>query len=306
MTCENMLGSYHDEEGTSMKVLVTGSAGFIGSALMDALVERGHAVRGMDKTRGMSTALPGMVRSVVRGLEPDMVVHAGASCSGQLSLREPEVDFVDNVVGTFNLLEALREWSPPTPVIFMSTMKIEKGEDGNVTPYGVGKAIGETYVELYHKLYGVPYIVNRPSSVYGPGQGGTEDGGWVTHFIRQAIRGEPIRLWVPETNSRDVLYIDDMVSLLVDQVENFELYANRDYTFGGGPDNELSIATLLKWLDAREFVEHVPAIPGDIARVVNQNVEINAVNGWYPRKPWPWGVSATYEWIRKQEMGVVS
>ncbi len=273
-----------------VKVLVTGAAGFIGTHLRWALQDRGHVVGSMDKRRGCSTAGLGLVRAKLTGFEPDLIVHCGASCSTAVSLRDPVTDFTDNVVGTFNVCEAARADS--IPVIFMSSVKVEPGADGKVAPLGLSKQIGESYLQLYRTLYELPYVINRPSTVYGPGQDGTSDSGWVTWFLRAAGQGAEITLNGDGTQSRDVLFIDDFVRLLVDQVEHFDLYEGSTYPVGGGPDNEVSLNELLGHLGYANVV-HQPRLAGDLQRVVTDNTHVSAVNGWRPRVHWRDGIERT-------------
>jgi nucleoside-diphosphate-sugar epimerase len=282
-----------------LRILVTGAAGFIGSVLVEAATKAGHYVAVMDKKWESSTAEPGYVEHRIRQHNIDIIVHLGASCSSQLSIRDPESDFTDNVVGTFRVCEAARKFD--LPVIFNSTMKVVRGRDGKITPYGESKLFGERYLDMYRALYGIGYVINRPSSVYGPGQVGTEDGGWVTHFMRCALQKKPIFLWAPRDNSRDVLYVDDHVRLLLDQVENFPQYANRTFSSGGGSSNELSIGELLDWLEKHVgtvIIKSASMLPGDVPRVVNSNADVTAVNGWKPEVHWTVGLTKTLEWMK--------
>lgn len=277
-----------------MKALVTGHEGFIGSHLMDRL---DHCT-GMDKKSGMSTANYPVLKEVVGEYHPDVIVHLGANCSSQISLRDPRLDFVDNVLGTFNVCEVARE-NGGIPVIFNSTMKVYPGEDGFITPYGASKQVGERYLHYWLDLYGVPFVINRPSSVYGPRQNGTEDGGWVTHFIQSAIKGKPITLFGDGTQSRDVLYVDDHVDLLVDQIEHFEKYQNQEFDSGGGVENELSLNELLNFLSYHN-VTQAPKLPGDVQRFVCDNQKVTAANGWKPKVSWAEGVQRTKQWFAQR------
>jgi CDP-paratose 2-epimerase len=275
-------------------ILVTGADGFIGRHLRRRL-SADHEAIGIDKITGVSTAdWPELERVILRR-HPALIVHLGANCSSQRSLRNPASDFLDNTVGTFNVCEAARLWE--LPVVYTSTMKVTPGEDRLITPYGMSKLVGELYLQMYAELYGVRCVVNRPSSVYGPGQDGTADGGWVTHFIRCAVAGKQIDLWVDPSNSRDVLYVDDYVDLLIDQVEHFDAYKGNTYNVGGGPDNELTIQQLLNHLRYHN-TRRVAGIPGDISRVVNDNRTVHAVRGWTPRVRWEEGVHRTMGWVR--------
>lgn len=302
------------------RVLVTGAAGFIGRALVAALSARGHVTIELDKAWGSSTAAQSEgsltpLQSVMRA-NIDVIVHLGASCSSQLSIRRPRLDFTDNVVGTFNVVEAARRHGN-IPIIFNSTAKIRPGTDGKITPYGQSKRTGEDYLRLYRDVYGLPYIINRPSSVYGPGQIGSQDGGWIAHFMRCALTDQKIRLWVSPNNSRDILYIDDHVRLLVDQVEHFADYAGfssgpfdswggepaqtigpvGEFWQGGGAENVVSIKDLLDWLNYRNY-ERVPTIAGDVPHMLCDNTAVSAVRGWIPAVHWRDGLARTMIWMR--------
>lgn len=278
------------------RVLVSGSAGFIGSHLCDRLAARGYEVRGMDKKTGSSTAdFAGLSRTVAE-FSPDLIVHLGANCSSQISLRDPMTDFSDNVVGTFNVCEVARLHGG-IPIIFNSSMKIYPGEDGIVAPYGQSKQVGEYYLRMYAKLYGVPFIINRPSSVCGPRQDGSEDGGWFTWFIRASLTNQPVVLFGDGTQSRDVLYIDDHIDLLLEQVSDFQRFANDDFDFGGGLANELSLNDLLDALDYHN-TSTAPKLLGDMQRFVCDNVKIGTVSAWRPKIGWRDGMQRTIEYFR--------
>jgi CDP-paratose 2-epimerase len=272
------------------KVLVTGHKGFIGGHLANEIPN----VLGMDKKTGLSTSNFDVLFREISRNTPDIIVHLGANCSSQISLRDPKLDFIDNVIGTFNVCEVARLYN--IPVIFNSTMKVYPGEDGLIVPYGLSKIVGEQYIKMYHDLYDLEYIINRPSSVYGPNQEGSEDGGWFTWFIKAYVENKTITLFGDGTQTRDVLYIDDCVDLLIDQIDNFELYKNNEYDFGGGPDNVLSLNQLLETLNYDRIIED-KKLPGDVQHFSNDNIEVNKINGWFPKVGWREGLERTKEWL---------
>jgi CDP-paratose 2-epimerase len=276
------------------KILVTGSEGFIGGHLYKRLDNGLDNVIGMDKKSYAPTSSYGYLNNMIEFNNPDIIVHLGANCSTQISLRDPRMDFIDNVIGTFNVCEIARQYN--IPIIFNSTMKVYPGEDGIITPYGLSKKVGEDYIKMYHELYGLEFIINRPSSVYGPGQEGSEDGGWFTWFIKAYVQNKTITLFGDGTQTRDVLYIDDHIDLLVDQIENFDLYKNNDYDFGGGPENVLSLNTLLETLDYSRIIED-KKLPGDVQHFANNNIAIGKVNGWEPKVNWQEGLERTKLWL---------
>lgn len=286
-----------------MRVLVTGAAGFIGGHLLRRLEAHGHTVTSADKRHGMPTSDLDAFQRTVEASEPEVIVHLGASCSTQVSLRDPAQDFIDNAVGTFNVAEAAR-LAGGIPVVFTSSVKVHPGPDGLIAPLGQSKLVGEQYLRLYGDLYGLPHVILRPSTVYGPGQDGSPEAGWVTWFLRAFWERKQITVHGDGTQSRDVLYIDDFARLLVDIVENFDAYQGRTYDVGGGPDNEVSLLDLLYGLETstgvRPDVVHDERLPGDLQRVVTDNTAISGVRGWKPTVPWMDGVRSTLDWIGEQ------
>lgn len=287
-----------------MRVLVTGAAGFIGNHLGRRLHTAGHEVLTDDKRWGTSTTSPVWLN--LRRLDGvDVIVHCGANCSTADSIRNPAADFVDNAVGTFNVVEGSRR-AGGIPIIFMSTIKVEPGHDGLVAPLGLSKRIGEDYLRLYGTLYDVPSVINRPSTVYGPGQDGTPDSGWFTWFIKASLTNQTIDLAGDGTQSRDVLYIDDMVNLLVDQVEHFWEYAAAGaarsvrpwYAVGGGAGNTVNLNELLETLDHTN-IRHVPRLPGDLDQVVSDIRHVRSVRGWQPTVGWRDGLNRTLTHLKE-------
>jgi len=275
-----------------MRILLTGALGFMGQHLHQKLLNLGHQVVPMDKKLGNSTS-----ENLFPDGKFDFIVHLGANCSSQISLREPSVDFTDNAIGTFNVCEFSRN-NGNIPIIFNSTMKVYPGEDGIIPPYGTSKLVGEMYLKMYQKVYGVPYVINRPSSVYGPLQDGSDDGGWVTWFIKASLTDKTINLYGDGTQSRDILYIDDMIDILVDEVKHFDLYKNNDFDFGGGIANELSLNQLLDYIDYHN-TQFNPKLKGDVQRFICDNKKIHELTGWKPKVTWQEGVNDTLKWFKE-------
>ena len=277
------------------RIVVTGYRGFIGSHLFDALSLTDCEVMGVDKREGTSTTDWETIEKIIK-FKPDIIVHLGASVSSQISTKDPLLNFNDNVVGIFNICEAAKILN--VPVIFNSSIKVYPGVDGKLTHYGISKQIGEDYLRFYQKNYGVPFVINRPSSVYGPRQNGTDNGGWVTWFIKASLENIPINLYGDGTQSRDIIHVEDHVRLLVDEIFNFDLYKNQDYDFGGGADNRVSLNELLDFLKYHN-TKTKKRLFGDIQEVFCDNTKITKVNGWVPLISWKMGVEATIPYYEK-------
>ncbi|WP_225825582.1 NAD-dependent epimerase/dehydratase family protein [Streptomyces naphthomycinicus] len=287
-----------------MNILVTGSSGFIGGHLYDQLAARGHTPIPMDSWAGTPTTDLDCLLRTIEYHHAEMIAHLGASCSTSHSLTDPTTDFHDNAVGTFNVAEAARR-AGDIPVLYTSTVKVYPGADGLVAPLGLSKKVGEEYLTLYRSLYGLPSVILRPSTVYGPGQTGTAESGWVTWFLRAFLTRQPITIHGDGTQSRDILHIADFTELLVDIVEHFPNYNRAEpYDVGGGPANEVSLLDLIKALEdatgTQHPVTHDARLPGDLQRVVTDNTAITAVRSWAPTTDWAAGVRETLDWLGRQ------
>jgi nucleoside-diphosphate-sugar epimerase len=281
-----------------VRVLVTGAAGFIGRHLVNALAAAGHIPVGIDRRWGQSTADRVALDRVMRAHPVELIVHLGAQCSTARSLTDPVGDFVDNALGTVEVCEASR-LAGGIPIVFTSTCKVIPGHDDRVAPLGMSKQIAEDYLGLYERLFNVPYVTLAPSTVYGPGQQASPEYGWVTWFAKAALTGQQIRVAGDGSQSRDILFLDDFVTLLVDIVEHFQAYRAHSDSFdvGGGPANEVSLVGLLNELDYHNTVS-VPRPMGDLQRVVSANSWLTDVRGWKPTVGWRDGLARTVEWLK--------
>ena len=175
-----------------MKMVVTGGAGFIGSHLVNGLVNQGYEVHVIDN---LTTGDPGRLHSeailhvadvnsqqttaYISVLKPDVVFHLAAQADVQRSIKEPRLDADANVMGTINVLEACRK-AGVRKIVFASTSgvygdleKSQLTEDDPVNPisfYALSKVAGEQYIRLYHRFFGLQYTILRYGNVYGPGQ----------------------------------------------------------------------------------------------------------------------------------------
>lgn len=260
-----------------MNIVVTGAEGFIGSGVVPEL-EKDHQVHAYTKETG----------NVVTGFDApddaDLVIHLAAQTSSKAAHDDPLTDFETNVMGTFNMLEYARKVK--AKFIYPSSQKAvpEKGEQRGI--HGLGKYVAERYVMEYSLSYHVPVIINRFGNLYGPGG----DNFFVNKITKSVVDEKQVEIWGGGDQSRDILWLDDLVDLLVDQVNNFDLYAQKPMVVaGGGPENEVSILDILDYFKYTNK-RHYPVLVGDKDRNVTDNSDVSEINGWHPKTPWQEGL----------------
>ena len=270
----------------SMKILVTGGAGFIGSHLVKALVEAGYSVRVLDNLstgslenlRGLSLDfVKGDVRNydevekAVKGMEA--VVHLAALIDVSESVEKP-LDYLEvNVKGTLNVARASRNVDT---VIFSSSCavygepeKLPIDEDHRInpkSPYAASKAGGEAYIISYANLYGYRPVILRFFNVYGPKQSRAYSG-VITEFIRRAARGDPPIIYGDGEQTRDFIHVRDAVDAVVRSLKS---NASGIYNIGSGKATKISeLAYLvLKTMNINALPVYMPPRPGDIRNSV--------------------------------------
>jgi UDP-glucose 4-epimerase len=215
----------------ALRAIVTGGAGFIGSHLVDALIERGDEVVVVDdlssgRRENVNPAARLEQRDIRAGFDAlgaDAVFHLAAQADVQVSMRRPAHDAEINVVGTIGVLEAAREVG--APVVFTSTGGAIYGEcDGPaaedaprkpVSPYGIAKLCGEEYVHGWGRTHGMRNVVLRLGNVYGPRQESGLEGGVVAIFLERMARGEETVVFGDGGQTRDFVYVGDVVRALL-------------------------------------------------------------------------------------------
>lgn len=332
-----------------MRVLITGGAGFIGTNLASRMVELGHEVVVFDNLsrRGVAdnaawlrsrhpelALIEGDIRdsqaleAACRGVE--RVYHLAAQVAVTTSVVDPRTDFDVNLLGTLNVLEAVRQVAPEAALFYTSTNKVYGGmEDVEVvlrgdryeystlpggvseerildfhSPYGCSKGGADQYVRDYARIYGLRTVVFRMSCIYGPHQCGNEDQGWVAHFARQALLGNGVNIYGDGRQVRDILYVEDLVRAFLMAGDALDRTAGQVYNIGGSPENTISLLELLDVLErltgrsiARSFAEWRP---GD-QRVYVTNVErAGAEFGWKPEVSRFDGIERLYHWLRTE------
>ena len=306
-----------------MRTLVTGGAGFIGSHLVDALLARGDAVTVVDdlssgREANLAAALANGARlcrsdirdgaalaAIVADAEPQTVFHLAAQVDVRRSLADPAFDARTNVEGTVNVLEAARA-AGSDRVVFSSTGGAIYGETGVLpTPegepalpmaaYGQSKRCAELYLGLYERLYGLSTIALRFGNVYGPRQDPHGEAGVIAIFCGKIRDGTPPRVFGDGTQTRDYVYVGDLVEALVRAGD-----ASVTGVVNVGTEEETSVLELLRVLaelhgPGAPEPEFAPARLGELERSCLAAGRARDVLGWRARTPIAEGLALTYD-----------
>jgi len=309
-----------------MNILVTGGAGFIGTNLCLAARTEGLKLTAIDNLSNRSSKknLPLLKRAgeklslfdirnpLPRSLKGiDGVIHLAAHCSTPRSFTDPTRDFLDNALGTFNVLEFARRQGR-IPVIYASTIKVYPDslnrlpiketktrfrftdrdaidetfpiEPGSHAPYGTSKYAGDLYCQEYWQSFAVPTVINRLSTVFGPHQHGSEEAGWISHFVSAKMRNQPVTVFGTGKQVRDALWVEDLVELLLIQINHLEVAKGKIYNVGGGKENSLSILELVKYLNQKGGtpmkVKFAKERPSDLKVFISDGSKIRKDLGW--------------------------
>jgi CDP-paratose 2-epimerase len=260
----------------------------------------------------------------------DQVFHFAAQVAVTTSLSDPVTDFDVNARGTLNLLEEIRALAEPPALVFTSTNKVyghlgdlelerngtryypadsvaaafgisEKRSLAFHSPYGCSKGAAEQYVLDYARVYGIPATVFRMSCIYGPHQCGTEDQGWVAHFVLRALDERPITLYGDGMQVRDLLFVDDLLDAFLAAQQNMPRIAGRAFNIGGGPGSTASLlemVDLIGRLNGRPpRVDFEPWRTADQRYYVSDIRAFQSATGWAPRTGVREGVGKLYEWM---------
>lgn len=301
-----------------MRTLVTGGAGFIGSHVVDALLARGDDVHVVDNfATGKREHVPAAAtlheRDVREPLDalfdavrPQAVFHLAAQADVRVSVERPDFDAEVNVIGTIRVLEGARRCD--ARVVFASTGGAIYGECARpareddprlpLAPYGASKLAGEEYLAAYNRLYGTGHVALRLGNVFGPRQDPHGEAGVVAIFLRRLARGETCRIYGDGTQTRDYVYVGDVVRA------GLAATGRDGGVFNVGTGRETSVldlyAACLVVARSQSPAELAPARLGELQRSV-LDVSLAARElGWRPETTLEDGLRATWEWIREE------
>jgi UDP-glucose 4-epimerase len=295
-----------------MRAVVTGGAGFIGSNLVDSLLARGDEVTVVDnfasgKRRNLSPGAALLEHDIREpfSVDADVIFHLAAQADVQTSMKRPEFDAAVNVVGTVNTLQA----APGAQVIFASSGGAGYGECAEPadeetpflpeSPYGIAKKCGEEYLAGWNRIHGTSHVSLRFANVFGPRQDAGLEGGVVAIFLERMARAEETLIFGDGTQSRDFVYVDDVVGSLLTVVGT-----------GGGPFNvgtgtDTTVSELHRACAAVAGVKaeprHDDARLGDIQRSVLDVSRIERERGWRAEVSLEDGLRRTWAWMQEAQ-----
>ncbi len=261
----------------SRRIVITGGAGFLGVNAAVHMIEVGWHVTLLDNLsrpgternlKWLITQHPThttFIKEDVRNASAlsehvksqDAILHLAGQVAVTTSLMDPVTDFDVNAGGTLNLLEATRKHNPDAPFVFASTNKVYgKLENNNAackesqpidfhSPYGCSKGAADQYVRDYARCFHMNTVVLRQSCIYGAHQYGTEDQGWVAHFVHSILNGRPLTIYGDGTQVRDLLDARDLSALYEAVINNIDKTRGEVYNVGGGRPNQRNLLEVI-------------------------------------------------------------
>lgn len=339
-----------------MKILITGGCGFLGSNIASKVLQRGHELIVLDnlyrfgsnqnlewlKTQGKFEFLHCDIRNTndvetsVKQHKPDVIYHLAGQVAMTTSIADPRMDFEINAGGSFNLLNAIRLYSPESTIIYSSTNKVygdleqfsyhetdtryecidkPNGFDESVnlefhSPYGTSKGSADQYMLDFARIYGLKTAVFRHSSMFGGRQFATFDQGWLGWFIKKAIEikngiaKDPFTISGNGKQVRDLLYASDCVALYLQAAENIETIRGQAFNIGGGTENSSSLLELFQLLeqglDIKMIYQQLPPRESDQRVFVADITKAQKLINWSPKVSKAEGVQKMIEWVSMQ------
>jgi len=331
-------------------ILITGGAGFIGVNTAKAFYQEGWNVSVLDNLSrcGTEKNLQWLLEEtdsdiafyqvdirqqdnlsdVIKQVKPDMLLHLAAQVAVTTSYLNPREDFEINALGSLNIMEAVRLFSPETFTLYASTNKVYGGmEDVPVkltengykfrdlvsgvsefqpldfhSPYGCSKGVADQYTIDYARIYNLNTCSFRQSCIYGPRQFGIEDQGWVAWFTIASKLNKSITLYGDGWQTRDVLNVKDLAAAYMAAWNRRSSISGQAFNIGGGPDNTLCLRDLLKFLESELNIAINPSYaasrPGDQPVFICDIRKAMSLLEWTPTINVYDGVKELIDWVQ--------
>lgn len=309
-----------------MKILVTGGGGFIGSHLVDLLLKHEHIVTVLDNfSTGKRSNLPqdhsqlqiieGDIRNaatvfqVAKGC--DAIAHLAAVASVQASVDDPIGTHEVNLVGTVNLLEAAKQHSikrfvfASSAAVYGNTEVMPVSEAtplSPLTPYAADKLASEYYIDFYRRQYGLSPVVFRFFNIFGPRQDPSSPySGVISIFMQRAINDQPMTVFGDGEQSRDFVYVADLVQLLADAVEKQNPHHLPMNVGNGSQTNLNQLLDLIREFSGKKLdVSYEEFRPGDINHSLADNRVVCEKMDYQSQYPVALGLKITYDWYLRK------
>jgi UDP-glucose 4-epimerase len=305
-----------------MRILITGGAGFIGSAVQDIYLQAGHEVAILDNFAAGNPAYVHPhsrvyqadlreskgVWQIFQDWQPEVVSHHAAQIDVRQSVAEPVADAQINILGSLNVLEAAAQMGVKQ-FIFASSGGACYGELQQIpapethplqpiSPYGIAKVTLEHYLHFYYQAYGLCYGILRYANVYGPRQGITGEAGVITAFITALLTGQTPVIYGQGTQTRDYVYVDDVAQVNLQILGKLE-----PLTLNIGTGQETSVLALYellqKLIPSKVTPQFLPKRVGEITRSALDVTRARETLGWQAQTSLTQGLQATLDWYRQ-------
>lgn len=303
-----------------MKVLVTGGAGFIGSFIVEEMIEKGwEPIVVDDLSTGNLNFVPKntpfynidirseSLEQVFRMHSPRVVIHQAAQVSVEFSSRQPLTDCEINTVGTLNVLKLCAKYKvskfiyASSAAVYGTAKEVPITEDHRVLPisfYGLSKYSAEQYIHLYNQLFGLDYTILRYSNVYGMRQNMHGEAGVVSIFVNKAIKEQQLTVYGDGSQTRDFVFVRDIARANVQAVT----YVGNE-TFNIGTNQPVSlnvlIAVLQQSLSQPLEITYADPRPGDIKDSYLSYERARELLGWEPQTSFVKGINETVAYYKK-------
>ncbi len=331
-----------------MKITITGGLGFIGSFFSKEFLKEGHHIQIIDNFSRAGSEInfnniqkisdraalkiirfdisrnPEALTPLLNG--QDAIIHLASQVAVTSSITNPRYDFESNILGTFNILEAIRMCQIKPAILYSSTNKVygtldqittiekkerydfadlPKGIDENCplnfhSPYGCSKGAAEQYILDYSRTYNIKSTVFRQSCIYGPGQFGIEDQGWAAWMTIASVLKKEITVFGNGKQVRDLLHVKDLFNVYKSALSHINLISGQAFNVGGGVQNSRSLIEFLRELSnllTRKIdYKFADSRIGDQKIFISDNSKANSILHWHPQISFQEGLKDLYQW----------